>query len=100
MTRRVRLVVFGVAVVPAAVMLLFAFAGAPQFGTARHPYGTRAVAAALRHHTANAVSSVNFDQRGLDTLGEELILFASALGAAVLLRRLHDEEEAAGTTHR
>lgn len=34
----------------------------------------------------NLVSAVMFDYRGLDTLVEEFILFASAMGVALLLR--------------
>lgn len=65
----------------------------PDFGTHLHPYRTRAVAAAIAHHTANVVSSVNFDQRALDTLIEETIMLASILGAVVLLRPAAGEEE-------
>ncbi len=36
---------------------------------------------------ANAVASVILDYRGYDTLGEATILFASIIGAAVLVRR-------------
>ncbi|MFF5714093.1 MnhB domain-containing protein [Streptomyces sp. NPDC012756] len=49
------------------------------------------MAAALAHRTANVVSSVNFDIRAFDTLGEESILFGTVLGATLLLRRAHDE---------
>ncbi|MGW4697144.1 MnhB domain-containing protein [Kitasatospora cineracea] len=87
----VRLALF----VPAAAGLAVAFGAAalrlPAFGGDQHPYGERAVAAALAHRTANAVSSVNFDQRAFDTLGEESILFASVLGATLLLRLARDE---------
>jgi multicomponent Na+:H+ antiporter subunit B len=86
---RVRLFLGAGAVVAAA--LVWAMTGLPRFGTAVHPYGSRAVAAAIRQHTANVVSSVNFDQRALDTLGEESILYAAVLGALVLLRRLGGE---------
>jgi multicomponent Na+:H+ antiporter subunit B len=41
----------------------------------------------------DAVTAVNFDFRGFDTLGEEYIMFASVLGVAVLLRKQHDERE-------
>jgi len=41
----------------------------------------------------DAVTAVNFDFRGFDTLGEEYIMFASVLGVAVLLRRQRDERE-------
>jgi multicomponent Na+:H+ antiporter subunit B len=37
---------------------------------------------------------VTFDLRGFDTLGEELILFVAALGAAVLLRADRGERQA------
>ncbi|MFJ8849335.1 MnhB domain-containing protein [Streptomyces sp. NPDC102437] len=50
------------------------------------------MSASFHHRTANVVSSVNFDQRALDTLGEESILFGAVLGAVVLLRRARDEE--------
>ncbi|MEV6734646.1 MnhB domain-containing protein [Streptomyces sp. NPDC051364] len=66
----------------------------PAFGTDHHPYGDRAVAAALAHHTANVVSSVNFDLRALDTLGEETILFVTVLGSTLLLRLARDERKA------
>ena len=40
-----------------------------------------------------AVSAVNFDYRGFDTLGEEFILFAAVVGVASLLRGLRGEHE-------
>ena len=92
MTRRARLVVFAVAASGMAVLLVWAFAGALPFGTPTHPYGDLAVRAALdQRATANTVASVTFDQRGLDTMGEEFILFAAVLGASILLRREPDE---------
>ena len=74
-----------------AVLLTAACLGLPRFGGAWHPYGDRAVWTALRQHTANTVSSVNFDQRAFDTLGEESILFSSVIGTLVLLRQASDE---------
>lgn len=93
MSRRARLVVFALGALGVGWLLVAGFLGLPGFGAASHPYGDRAVAASLAHRTANTVASVTFDQRGTDTLGEEFILFAAALGAAVLLRRLRDEDE-------
>jgi multicomponent Na+:H+ antiporter subunit B len=87
MNQTARLVVFAVGGVTLAVLLGFAVVRMPAFGEAAHPYRDAAVAAALLRHTPNVVSSVNFDQRGLDTFGEETILLASVLGAATLLRR-------------
>jgi multicomponent Na+:H+ antiporter subunit B len=88
-----RLVVFLVAAAGVAAVLVLAVFGMPHFGTAVHPYRDAAVPAAVGHATANVISSINFDLRGLDTLGEETILLASVIGAAVLLRPADDEEE-------
>ena len=66
--------------------LLVAVWHLPAFGADTHPYRDAAVAAAARQNSPNVVSSVNFDQRGLDTLGEEGILVAAVVGAATLLR--------------
>ncbi|MEV0533542.1 MnhB domain-containing protein [Kitasatospora sp. NPDC050463] len=105
MTARARLVMFSVAATVIAAFFVAACARLPTFGTPDHPYGDRAVAAALTHRTANVVSSVNFDIRAFDTLGEESILFGTVLGATLLLRRARDErhrraeaERAAPTT--
>src|SRR4051794_41907638 len=82
-----------------AVLLLLALGGLPDLGAVPHPYADRAVHAALDHDTANVVSSVNFDQRAFDTLGEEFVLFAAAVAAVLLLRRVHDEEEGGPDPH-
>src|SRR5262249_14821015 len=37
-------------------------------------------------HTTNIVTAIVFDYRGVDTMGEELILFASVVGVVLLLR--------------
>jgi multicomponent Na+:H+ antiporter subunit B len=44
-------------------------------------------------HITDAITDVNFDIRGFDTLGEEFIMFISVMGAALLLRRQGDELE-------
>jgi multicomponent Na+:H+ antiporter subunit B len=90
-SRRVRIVLFLLAAAVFAVAFTIACTGLPRFGTQSHPYGERAVRAALQHRTANVISAVNFDQRALDTLGEESILFGAVLGAVALLRRARDE---------
>jgi len=41
----------------------------------------------------DAVSAVNFDYRGFDTLGEEFILFVSVLGSLLLLRMEAERKE-------
>ncbi|MBL1099291.1 MnhB domain-containing protein [Streptomyces coffeae] len=92
MSMRTRLWVLAVGSLGTAVLYLLACRDLPAFGGLWHPYGDRAVHAALTRHTANTVSSVNFDQRSLDTLGEESILFGSVLGTVVLLRQTRDED--------
>ncbi len=93
MSRTARLTMFAVAGAATAVLLVLAVFGLPHFGGSYHPYRDAAVPAAVGHATANVVSSINFDLRGLDTLGEETILLASVIGAAVLLRPAQDERE-------
>ncbi|MEU7133629.1 MnhB domain-containing protein [Streptomyces sp. NPDC046261] len=95
MSGRARLWLLAAGLAATAALLVAACLRLPDFGGHRHPYGDLAMAAALRQRTANAVSSVNFDQRALDTLGEESILFAAVLGTVVLLRQTRDERRAA-----
>lgn len=94
MTHRWRLMLFVVAAPAFAVLFFLAARGLPVFGSEFHPYGDRAVAVSIgQRATANVVSSVNFDQRGMDTLGEEFILFGSVIGTIVLLRPAPEERE-------
>lgn len=93
MTRGRRYLLFAVGAGCVTVLFVLAVLGMPSFGTTFHPYRDHAVAAAVRHITANVVSSVNYDQRGLDTLVEETILLASVIGAAALLRPSKEEQE-------
>lgn len=81
--------------------LLWAFAGLPPAGHYHGVYGLtlQHVALAQRHAT-DLVSSVTFDYRGFDTLGEEFILFVSATGCAVLLRIQRDEHSVAQASER
>jgi len=76
-----------------AAVLVVGLGALPRFGDVQHGYGVRAVAASLSHRTANVVGSLTFDQRAFDTMGEELIMFAAATSAVMLLRRMRDEEE-------
>lgn len=89
---RLWLVVVGLAGV--AALLVAACLDLPHFGGDRHPYGDRASHASLDRHTANAIASVNFDQRAFDTLGETTIVFAAVVGCVVLLRQTRDEHRA------
>ncbi len=70
-----------------AALLVWSFTGLPSFGHYPGPYGNvvNAQVVPVRHAT-NAVASVNFDFRGVDTIGEEFILFAAVMGTSALLR--------------
>lgn len=93
MTRLARFIVFAIGGGVMAVAFVLAAFGMPHFGSDRHLYRDLAVPAAVAHRTANVVSAVNFDQRAIDTFGEESILIASVVGAAALLRPAADEFE-------
>ncbi|MBO0840805.1 MAG: sodium:proton antiporter [Sciscionella sp.] len=86
MTRSARLVIFALGGAGLVVLFTMALARMPGFGGDTHPYRDAAVTASLGRTTPNAVPSVNFDQRAMDTFGEESILLASVLGAVTLLR--------------
>ena len=94
MTRRARLWVLLAGGAGLAALLVAACLRLPHFGGDRHPYGDRAIHASLARRTANTVSSVNFDQRAFDTLGEMTILFSAVLGCVILLRQTRDEHRA------
>jgi multicomponent Na+:H+ antiporter subunit B len=88
-----RLVLLTGGVAGVAAVLVVGFGALPPFGHVAHGYGVRAIAASLSHRTANVVGSVTFDQRAFDTMGEELIMFAAATSAVMLLRLMREEEE-------
>jgi multicomponent Na+:H+ antiporter subunit B len=92
-SRRARWVVFWVGAAGVGVLIVFALLRMPEFGGLVHPYRDLSVAAAVGRSAPNVVSSLNFDQRALDTLGEEMILLASVVGATSLLRPSADERE-------
>src|SRR5437016_4138516 len=94
MNRKIRYALFFPFGIAFFALFYLAIRGVPDIGHYRGPYGDvlNAVAATERHST-DVVSAVNFDYRGFDTLGEESILFASVLGATVLLRKQHAEQK-------
>jgi multicomponent Na+:H+ antiporter subunit B len=84
----VSLAVLGFAVVAAVL-------GLPDFGEPRGSYGHEAVTLILgERQLANTVVGITFDLRGIDTLGEELILFCAAIGTTLLLRAQREEGRA------
>jgi multicomponent Na+:H+ antiporter subunit B len=87
MNRRVRLLLLGFALLGLGSLFAWAIAGLPAFGDYRGPYGLvlDRLVVPLRH-TTNVVMGINFDVRGIDTMGEEFILYASVVGVTLLLR--------------
>ncbi|HWD06820.1 MAG TPA: MnhB domain-containing protein [Amycolatopsis sp.] len=68
-----------------AGLLVAAFLRMPAVGGTVHVYRDLVLPAAQHANTPNLVSSVNFDLRALDTLGEETIVAAAVVGVLTLL---------------
>jgi multicomponent Na+:H+ antiporter subunit B len=87
MNGRQRFLMIVIGCVALLVLLACGVGGLPGFGKYPGPYGDMINSLApYQRHVTNAVAAVNFDYRGLDTLGEEFILFASVSGLVLLLR--------------
>jgi multicomponent Na+:H+ antiporter subunit B len=101
MSRRVRLLLLGPALLGLGSLFAWAIAGLPAFGDYRGPYGLvlNRLVVPLRH-TTNVVMGINFDVRGIDTMGEEFILYASVVGVTLLLRDETRSREAERRTRR
>jgi multicomponent Na+:H+ antiporter subunit B len=93
-SRRTRLLLFGVAVVGFGAVLVLGLAGLPAFGDYKGVYGNVIDGIGVTERQAtDLVTALNFDIRAFDTLGEEFILFASVLGVVLILRQLRGEHE-------
>ena len=92
MRLRARTVFAVVVLVGLGGMLVWAIVGLAPFGTPSGPANAVTRTLAEQRHVANTVNGVTYDLRGVDTLGEELILFVAALGSAVLLRHGRGEQ--------
>src|SRR3954464_13024496 len=89
-----RKALLGAGVAGLAALFLWGLAGLPRFGSYPGPYGDILNSSAVGERKAtDIVSAVNFDYRAFDTLGEEFILFVSVAGAALLLRKIEEDEE-------
>jgi multicomponent Na+:H+ antiporter subunit B len=88
------MVIFFAGAAGLGILLICAFARLPGPEGLRSRYrnqiNTRTVP---ERNTTDAVTAVNFDYRGFDTLGEEFILFVSVMGSIVLLRQPDEKEE-------
>ena len=101
MTRQIRIALLAPALLGLGALYAWAIAGLPAFGDYRGPYGyvlDRAVVP-LRH-TTNVVMGTTFDVRGVDTMGEEFILYAAVLGVTLLLRDESKSDEVERHTRR
>jgi multicomponent Na+:H+ antiporter subunit B len=87
-----RVFVLSAAVV--AALLAWGFSGLPSVGDFHGRYSELIARIAVpARHASDIVATTVFDLRGADTLIEELILFAAALGVVVLLRLDRGESE-------
>jgi multicomponent Na+:H+ antiporter subunit B len=91
-TSRTRRVFFLISAAALGWVFLLAYGALAPVGFVQSKYGdtVNAITVAERHIT-DAVTAVNFDIRGFDTLGEEFILFTSVAGVILLMRRQKDE---------
>jgi multicomponent Na+:H+ antiporter subunit B len=88
---RARFVLFGAAAACFGALLVWGTSGIPDFGHYRGRYGKILTKAPVKERqTTNAVTAIVFDYRGLDTMGEEFILFAAVTGVALLLRETRE----------
>lgn len=77
----------------AGLAVMFGLVIARMPGPHESPYGGAINnLSSPQRHVTDAVTAVNFDYRGFDTLGEEFILFVSVMGAIVLLREAHEKK--------
>jgi multicomponent Na+:H+ antiporter subunit B len=96
MTTRWRIVLFGLTLIVLAPAVWHIAAAMPAFGAPTEQYGAavNALLPGLRHVT-NMVAAVNFDVRGIDTLGEESMLVCAVTGTVILLRGARGESTTA-----
>ncbi len=88
MNRGARLAIFIAGAIGLGALLSWGYLGLPAFGRYPGPYGDRINSRVVsERHVTNAPTAVNFDYRGLDTLGEEYILFASVAAIILIIRR-------------
>jgi multicomponent Na+:H+ antiporter subunit B len=95
MSRAVRLALFLVGAGGLAALLVVGLVDLPRFGDYPGPYGDLIAKLSVpQRHMVNTVTAVNFDYRGFDTMGEELLLFTAASATALLLRSTREHDTA------
>jgi multicomponent Na+:H+ antiporter subunit B len=96
-SRKVRICLLVPALAGFAALLGWGVAGLPAFGDYRGPYGMMVDRVVPQtRHISNIVAAVTFDVRGIDTMGEELILYAAVLGVVLLLRAERESRASRG----
>lgn len=94
MTAGGRMLLFLVAGAGLLAVLLIGLGGLPAFGDYHGALGHAVMARELKaRHATDYVTSLNFDLRVFDTLGEEAILFAAVTGVVMLMRHMRDEDQ-------
>ncbi|PKV96358.1 multicomponent Na+:H+ antiporter subunit B [Amycolatopsis echigonensis] len=94
---RTRDVVGAAGLAGVAALFIAAFTRMPAAGSGSHVYRDLVLPVGFREVTPNLVSSINFDLRALDTLGEETIVAAAVVGTLALLQPPEKEPETDGT---
>ena len=98
--RRPRMIVGAIGLALMVAGFAWAATGLPRFGAEISQYGSYVAHHAVpQRETTNSVVAAAFDYRAFDTLGEEFILFISAVGVVVLLRSLRGEDEPRSEEH-
>jgi multicomponent Na+:H+ antiporter subunit B len=93
-TARARIWIFLAGIAGLAACYVWALTGLPGFGNYPGPYGyILNHVAVLQTNATGVVSAINFEYRGFDTVGEEFILFITAVGVSTVLRHLRGEHE-------
>lgn len=94
MRARLRVGLFLVAAAGMGALFAWSYRDLPPPGDYRGPYGNYIVQLAVyQRHATDTVNAVTYDYRGIDTLGEEFILFASVIGVLLLFRRQPEQPQ-------
>ena len=92
MSTKFRNVMFLLSALVFSIFLGLGMSGLPSFGNFHGIYGDLLNKIALsQRHATNIVTAVAYDYRGIDTLGEETVLFAAVIGVSLLLRESPSE---------
>jgi multicomponent Na+:H+ antiporter subunit B len=97
MRAKLRIASFLIAAVGLAALFVWSYRDLPPLGDYRGPYGNYITQLAVyERHATDTVNAVTYDYRGIDTLGEEFILFASVIGVLLLFRKQPEQQQGKG----